>query len=123
MHEFSMTSQIVKTVLEEVEKRGAKEVIEVHLVIGKLTLLGIEQVRFSYKILVENTVMKCSRLFIKRKKGVVKCDKCDYQGPIKFKDDPIYHISFPTLTCPKCGSTVRIIEGRECLIKSIKLEI
>ena len=112
MHEFSMTSQIVRAVLEEAEKRGAKEILEVHLVIGKLTLLGIEQVRFSYKILVEDTIMEGSRLFIKRKRGKVKCDRCGYEGPIKCKDDPIYHISFPTLTCPKCDSLVRIIEDR-----------
>jgi hydrogenase nickel incorporation protein HypA/HybF len=123
MHEFSVTSQIVRAVLEEAEKRGAKKVLEVHLVIGSLSLLGIEQVRFSYKVLVEDTVMKGSRLFIKRRKGKIKCDKCGYEGDIKFKDDPIYHVSFPTLTCPECGSSVRIIEGRECLIESVKLVI
>jgi len=123
MHEFSMTSQIVREVLGEAEKRGAKKVLEVHLVIGDLTLLGIEQVRLSYKILIEDTVMDGSKLLIRRRKGKVKCDKCGYKGPIHFKDDPVYHISFPTLTCPKCGSSVNIIEGRECLIKRVKLAI
>jgi len=123
MHEFSMTSQIVRAVIKEAEKRGAKKVLEVHLVIGKFTLLGIEQVRFSYGILVEDTIMEGSRLFIRSKKGKIKCDQCGYEGHIKFKNEPIYHISFPTLTCPKCGSSVRIVEGRECLIKSIKLVI
>jgi len=123
MHEFSISSQIVREVLEEAEKRGAKRVLEVHLVIGSLTLLGIEQVRASYKMLVENTIMKESKLFVRQKKGKVKCDRCGYEGPIKFRDDPIYHISFPTLTCPKCDSSARIIEGRECLIKRVRLVI
>jgi hydrogenase nickel incorporation protein HypA/HybF len=123
MHEFYMTSQIVKSVLEEAEKRGAKKVLEVHLVIGNLTLLGIEQIRFNYKILAEDTKLKGSRLLIKRKEGKVGCDKCGYEGALKFKNDPIYHISFPTLTCPKCASSVRILEGKECLIKSIKMAI
>jgi len=123
MHEFSVTSQVVKSVLEDAERQRAKKVLEVHLVIGKLTLLGIEQLRFSYGMLVENTTMKGSKLFIELKEGKVKCDKCGYEGAINFKDDPIYHISFPTLTCPECGSSVKIIEGRECLIKSIKMEI
>ena len=123
MHEFSMTSRIVRAVLEEAEKRGAKKVLEVHLVIGKLALLGIEQVRFSYKVLVEETIMEESKLFIKCKKGKVICNRCNHIGPINFKEDLTYHISFPTLTCPKCDSAVNIIEGRECLIKNIKLVI
>ncbi len=123
MHEFFVTSQIVMAVLEEAEKRGAKKVLEVYLVIGSLSLLEIEQVRFSYKVLVKDTVMKGSRLFIKRKKGKIKCDKCGYEGEIKFKNDPIYHVSFPTIACAECGSSVRIIEGRECLIESVKLVI
>lgn len=123
MHEFSMTSQIVREVLKEAEKRGAKRVLEVHLVIGSLTLLGTEQIRWSYEMLVENTIMNESKLFIRRRKGKVKCDRCCYEGSIKFRDDPIYHISFPTLTCPKCDSSVKIIEGKECLIKRVKLAI
>lgn len=118
-----MTSQIVKTVLEEAAKRKAKKVPEVHLIIGKLAMLEIKQIRFAYKALVKNTPMKGSKLIIEHKKGRVKCDHCGYEGPIKFRNDPIYHLSFPTLACSKCGSSVRIIEGRECLIKSIKLEV
>jgi Zn finger protein HypA/HybF involved in hydrogenase expression len=46
-----MTSQIVESVLGEAKKYEAKKVTEVHLVIGKLTFLGVEQVRFAYGIL------------------------------------------------------------------------
>lgn len=123
MHEFSMTSQIVEKVLEEAEKQKAKKVLEVHLIIGKLTLLGIKQIRFSYSALVKNTLLEGSKLIIERKKGTVKCDRCGYEGPIRFRNDPVYHLSFPTLACPSCGYSARIVEGRECLIKSIKLEV
>ena len=61
MHEFSLTTQIVDSVLEDAKNQGAKKVTEVHLEIGKLTFLGIEQVRFSYKVLVEDTIMKDSK--------------------------------------------------------------
>ncbi|MFH0897580.1 MAG: hydrogenase maturation nickel metallochaperone HypA [Candidatus Bathyarchaeota archaeon] len=123
MHEFSMTSQIVNSVLEEAKKRGAKKVLEVHLIIGKFTLLVVEQIRFSYRMLVEGTIMEGSKLFIQRQKGKVKCDGCGYEGAVNIKDDPIYHLSFPSLICPKCGSSTRIVEGRECLVKSAKLVI
>lgn len=123
MHEFSITSQIVSSVLDEAAERGAKKVLEVHLVIGKLTLLGIEQVRFSYNLLAEDTILKGSKLYIRQKNGRVKCERCGYEGVIGKKDDPFSHMTYPTLTCPKCGFLVKIIEGKECLIKSIKMVV
>jgi hydrogenase nickel incorporation protein HypA/HybF len=116
-----MTTQIVDSVLEEAKKQNAKKVTEVHLVIGKLTFLGIEQVRFSYNILVEDTIMKGSKLIIKEKDGVIECISCGYKGAIPFEDDPAYHVPIPTLRCPKCGKTAKILEGNECTIRSIKM--
>ena len=121
MHEFSMTTQIVENVLREGEKHNAKKVTEVHLVIGKLTFLGAEQVRFSYNILVEGTIMESSKLYIEEKNGVVKCSSCGYEGDFMYEDNPIHHVPTPTLRCPKCGGVVNIVGGRECTIKSIKL--
>ena len=118
-----MTSQIVETVLSEAAKRNAKEITEVYLVIGKLTFLGLEQVRFSYKVITEGTMMENSKLFIETKEGVVKCGSCGYEGSFNYKDDPMYHVPIPTLQCPKCSGPVDIIGGRECLIKSIKLVV
>ncbi|UCE44069.1 MAG: hydrogenase maturation nickel metallochaperone HypA [Candidatus Bathyarchaeota archaeon] len=118
-----MTSQIVKNVLDEAKKHNAKKVAEVHLVIGKLTFLGLEQVRFSYKVLTEGSIMENSKLLIETKDGAVKCSSCGYEGNFSTKDDPLYHMPVPTLQCPNCGGTVNIIGGRECLIKSVKLVV
>ena len=121
MHEFSMTTQIVNYVLEEAKKHNAKRVNEVHLIIGKLTFLGVEQVKFAYDLLVKNTIMEGSKLHIEEKNGVVKCSNCGYEGGLKYEDDPVYHVPSPTLNCPKCGDVVNIVGGKECTIKSIKL--
>ncbi len=121
MHEFSMTTQIVENVLREAEKHNAKKVTEVRLIIGNLTFLGIEQVRFSYKILIDGTIMEDSKLYIEEKNGAVKCSSCDYEGDLLYEDNQTYHVPAPTLRCPKCGGSVTIFGGRECTIKSIKL--
>jgi len=123
VHEFSVTSQIVEAVLKEAEKHNAKKVVEVHLDIGKLTFLGLEQVRFSYEVLVKGTIMEGSKLYIEEKDGILKCNSCGYEGGFKYEDDPIYHVPTPTLHCPKCGETVQIIAGRECTIRDVKLLI
>lgn len=121
MHEFSMTSQIVSYLLDEVIKHNAKQVQVVHLVIGKLTFLGVEQVKFAYKTLVKNTILENSILHIEEQNGVIRCNNCGHSGDLTYEDDPIDHVPYPTLSCPQCGGVVNIIGGKECTIKSIKL--
>jgi len=121
VHEFSITSQIVQNVLAEAEKHGAKKVTEVQLVIGKLTFLGLDQVRFAYEVLTKGTIAEGSKLVIEEQEGFVKCSNCGYQGGFKYEDDPLYHVPVPTLKCPECSSTVSIAAGKECTIKNIKM--
>jgi hydrogenase nickel incorporation protein HypA/HybF len=116
-----MATQIVECVLEEAKRQDAKKVTEVNLVIGKMTFLGADQIRFSYKILTEDTIMKGSKLVIEEKEGVMECSSCGYSGTIPIRDDPAYHVPVPTLRCPKCGEAAKIVEGKECTIKSIRM--
>jgi hydrogenase nickel incorporation protein HypA/HybF len=116
-----MATQIVECVLEEAKKHDAKKVAEVHLVIGKMTFLGTDQIRFSYKILTEDTIMKDSKLIIKEQEGIIECSSCGFKGAVPIEDDPAYHVPIPTLRCPKCGKAAKIVEGKECTIESIRL--
>jgi hydrogenase nickel incorporation protein HypA/HybF len=121
MHEFSRTSQIVEAVLTEAEKQSAAKVMEVEVEIGDLTFLGLEQVKFAYKILTDQTIAKNSKLKIKRIPGRGKCNGCGYEGPLSYLDDPQFHISFPTFNCPRCGKPLSVSAGRECIIKRIRI--
>lgn len=115
---------MVKSVLEEAQKRKAKRVLEVYLIIGKISFLGIEQVKFAYDVLVKDTIMDGSKLFIEEKDGQIKCTNCNYEGRINCEDGSLHHISvIPTLTlrCPKCEGEVEIVGGKGCIIKSVKL--
>jgi len=121
MHELSMATQIVENVLEEAKRHDAKKVTEVHLVIGKMMFLGVDQVRFSYGILVKDTIMEDSKLIIKEQDGVIECPSCGFKGAVPIEDDPAYHVPVPSLRCPKCGEAAKIVEGKECTIASIRL--
>ena len=96
---------------------------EVSLVIGRLTFLGLEQVRFAYEILTKDTIMEGSNLLIEESEGAVRCNSCGYEGNFKYEDSPQYHVPLPTLRCPRCGGIVEIIGGKECLIKSVKMVV
>jgi len=121
MHELSRTSQIVEAVLNEAEKQHAAKVLEVEVEIGDLTFLGLEQVRFAYKILTDKTIAKNSKLTIKRVRGRGSCGGCGYDGPLSYLDDPQFHMLVPTFNCPRCGNPLSISAGRECIMKRIRI--
>jgi len=121
VHEGSITTQIVESVLKEAKGRKAKKIVEVQLVIGKLTFLNSEQVRFWYEVLTKDTIMQGSKLIIEESEGIVRCPKCGYEGDFKYIDDPALHVPTPTLNCPKCNAVVDIVGGKDCLIKNIKM--
>jgi len=121
LHELSVANEIVKVVIREAEKRGAKQVKSVHLVVGKLTHLSKEQLTFCYNLLKKDTILKGSRLIITEQEPKVKCSSCDYLGPIgKVADDDL-GLWAVSLACPRCGGPVEIKEGLECRIKAIKM--
>ncbi len=122
MHEFSAATSLVETILDHAQKAGAEKVLEVHLVIGKLTLLQVEQLSFCYEIITKGTIMQGSKLVVTEADVKVKCAQCGYIGAAKFEDDMLYHLFVPTLQCPSCGSQVQILGGHECVIKNVKFQ-
>lgn len=121
MHEYSITVQLVEAVLREARKRNSKKVTEVHLLIGKLSYFGSEQMQFWYEVLGEGTILEGSELHIEEEEGEVECENCGYKGPIQLEEASHYYIPVPTLRCPECGSIANIVRGKECIIKNIKM--
>lgn len=121
MHEYSATVHLVEAVLREARKRNSKRVTEVHLLIGKLSYFGTEQMQFWYEVLGKGTILEGSVLLIEEEEGEVECEICGYKGPIQLEKAPHYFIAVPTLRCPICDSVVKIVRGKECIIKNIKM--
>ncbi len=121
MHEFSVMSQIVDNILEEGRKRDAKRIEQVDLEIGEYTMLGQEQMRFAFDILSKETMLQGAVLNITSRPGKVRCS-CGYEGPLSASEDSP-HRSIPILECPKCGGAAKIFEGRECLIRNIRMVV
>lgn len=108
--------------MTEATKQHAAKVIEVEVEIGDLTFLGLEQVRFAYKVLTDKTIASNSKLTITQIPGRGKCGSCGYDGPLSYLDDPQFHLAIPTFNCPRCGKPLSISAGRECIIKRIRIE-
>jgi hydrogenase nickel incorporation protein HypA/HybF len=121
MHEFSVMSQIVSSILEEAGKRNALRVEEVVLELGEFTMLGEEQMRFSYDVLARDNVLEGSELVIKHVKGTIRCD-CGFEGAVSVSEDTPHRPS-PVLECPECHGPAAIATGRECVIRDIRMVV
>jgi len=122
MHEFSTMTGIVNAVREVGKKHNASAVTKVILEIGELTFLGEEQLRFAFDVLTKNTEVDGAELVIEKVRPKVRC-LCGYEGDVEYDEKEEFHIQFPILKCPVCGSDVEITSGRECLIRNIEIEV
>ncbi len=122
MHEFSVMTQIVDSILEEAKKRDAKKVEEVDLEIGEYTMLGDEQMKFAYEVLSKDTILQGSKLNISHRKGKINCASCGYEGDVKVAEDSPHRL-VPILECPRCHSPAKIVVGRECFIRNIRMVV
>jgi hydrogenase nickel incorporation protein HypA/HybF len=120
MHEFSIASSIVESLLEFAGARQIRKITEVRLAVGELACVEEEQLRFCYMSIAKETLFENSQLVIEEVPASVKCPHCAYHGPPKYWDDALYLTPIPTLQCPLCGKAVEAEEGSDCAIKSIK---
>jgi hydrogenase nickel incorporation protein HypA/HybF len=121
MHELSIASSVVESVLEFVSVRQhIKKVLAVRLAIGEFSHVEADQLRFCYMAITEQTLIENSVLEIEKVEAVVRCEQCSYRGRPKYWDDALMVGPIPTLQCPNCGATVEAAEGYDCAIKSIR---
>ncbi len=114
-------SSVIESVLAELEKHDILSVEEVDLVIGELTFLGEEQLRFAFEVLTRGSALENAKLNISQEKVEVRCPTCGYVGPVEYIGSSADHMVIPNLVCPMCGSGVEIKKGKSCGVTSIKV--
>ena len=120
MHEFSISSEIVRSVLDHVKKEKGEKVLSVQLEIGELALLNVEQVTFWIDQLFKGTVAEGAKVKVRTIKARIQCESCGYKGGINLdQKDPFRH--FVPYSCPECGSfQIKVEKGRECTLRRIQ---
>jgi len=120
MHELSMAEAIVNTVLDVAEKNDAEEIMEVTIEIGRLTMLNPEQLKFLLDVLSEDTLLENSEIIIEDVPVEIKCRNCEFTGNADMDHSDHY---LAIVLCPQCGKRdFKILKGRECNVKTIKIE-
>lgn len=120
MHEFSLATQIMESVLKFAQAHGAVEVAKVRLSVGDLACVEAEQLRFCFHSITRETPLERAVLEIEPVAGTVHCLHCNYQGPPKYWEGVVAGTSIPTLQCPRCTHGAEALSGQECEIKSVQ---
>ncbi|HBV96403.1 MAG: hypothetical protein JL50_14220 [Peptococcaceae bacterium BICA1-7] len=104
MHEFSLVSDLLETVMKSAEENGIKSVSKVKLTVGECHGALPEALSFAFMALSGDTVCSGAELDIDIKSGLLLCTACGHS----------FSYEILQTMCPECGSVyLDIISGRE----------
>lgn len=113
LHELSVTSSMVELILTEIKKRDIKKVFKVNLLIGDLSCIEEDSVRYYFDLLSKDTPLEETELSIEYKKSSFRCLDCG----------SLYERCDFDFRCPYCGGSGRIKSANTFFyIESIEVE-
>jgi len=114
MHELSIISSVVDSVIESLEAYPGARVIEVRLRLGALAAVVEDSLQFCYEIATRETQLEGSRLVISIVPVTVHCAACGKDGVLE---------NLQSFRCPHCDEpTGDVRGGREMDIEAIEIE-
>ena len=122
MHEFSIASSLVEMLQEFAEKDDQQsKLLEVHIRVGKLRAISIEQLKFSYKTIAKDKFLEGSKLIVEEAPALAHCPKCGFMREFELVDDS-YHFGLPTLSCPRCEATMNLEGGDDVVVTKLRVK-
>jgi hydrogenase nickel incorporation protein HypA/HybF len=110
VHELSLSSAIVNTVVKHADGR---RVTLVELRVGKLRQVMPDTLEFYFEFVARGTVCEGARLEQEVIDAALRCNECGHA----------WAIEIPAFRCPQCaGSRVEIASGNEFEVVAIEVE-
>ena len=110
MHEIGIVRQMVRTVSAFAAENRVREIREVVVDCGELSLVIPEYVRELYPAVAKGSILENAKLTICTVPGFAECEECDEIFRV------IEHKGF----CPNCGSFEKtVLSGKEFSIREI----
>jgi hydrogenase nickel incorporation protein HypA/HybF len=110
---MSIVQALIEQVHVEIEQSDHEgRVAGLDLVIGRMSGVHVESIRFAFEMLTPGTIMEGANLRIDEPAAKLSCQQCG----------SVQEIEQITLDCPVCGSDkIRIEGGQDLLLHSIEL--
>jgi Zn finger protein HypA/HybF involved in hydrogenase expression len=115
MHEYSIVSSIVDSMLEAIRKQGATKVVSVHFRRG--SAFSEEALRQAYDSLVKGTALEHAPVEVDTVNRHFKCG-CGHEQTVT-SDNLIGHM----FVCPNCGATEEIDEAHDLELVELAGEV
>jgi hydrogenase nickel incorporation protein HypA/HybF len=110
VHELSLSSAIVNTVVKHADGR---RVTVVSLRVGALRQVMPDTLEFYFEFVARGTVCEGARLEHELLEARLRCNACDHE----------WSIEIPAFRCPTCGGgDVEVASGNEFEVESIEVE-
>jgi hydrogenase nickel incorporation protein HypA/HybF len=111
---MSIVQALLEQVAEEVDQSGYRgRVVSLHLVVGRLSGVHVDAIRFGFELLSPGSIAQGAALQIDQPQARCHCDRCG----------AAVEIAEIVSVCPLCGQGDIIIRGgQELLLQSIDLE-
>ena len=112
MHEYSITQSMLSLALDKANESKASRITMINLVLGELSGVVDECVRFCFDFLSKDTIAAGAGLNFERRPTMVRCYRCK----------TVFHPGDHDWSCTNCHETgVEIVSGRECYLESIEV--
>ena len=110
MHEIGIVRQLLRTVSAFAEENDIREIHEVVVDCGELSLVIPDYVEELYPTVVKGSILESARLTIHMIPGLAECEDCD----------EIFNVVEHRGYCPNCGSFQKtVLSGKEFTIREI----
>lgn len=113
MHELAITQGVLDIALEHAKNFNANKIMRINLVVGEMTGIVDECVRFYFDFISKDTIASEATLSFERVPIKAYCRDCD----------ATFTLSGLDWRCPSCQScNIEVIAGRELYVESIEVE-
>jgi hydrogenase nickel incorporation protein HypA/HybF len=113
MHELPIAQSILDISLRHAGQAGAKNITDLHLVIGRLSYVVDDSIQFYWDMIAKDTIAEGAKLHFRRVPAEFLCLDCNQR----------YSPDGEVLACPYCQSTrVKVVAGDEFRLESIDVE-
>lgn len=112
MHEYAITQSILEIAMDEAQRIGASQVKSIRLKVGAMSQVVPSAVQYYLDLLTPGTVAEGVQLEAINVPVGATCTRCGQFFLVEDYD----------LTCPRCGGTGKITQGRELSVESLEVE-
>lgn len=113
MHELAITQSVLDVALEQAKNFNANKIIRINLVIGEITGIVDECVKFYFDFVSKDTIASEATLSFENVPLKAHCRDCGATFILNGLDS----------SCPSCqGCNIEVIAGRELYVESIEVE-